>query len=157
MQANGGVAQEAARVQKERKLKEREYRKLEAELRRKEAALAETAALLVLRKKADAIFGGRRGRLISTSDRKMIIELIEEATKAGARENRACLEIGISQRTLQRWRSAASLQDQRPVAKRPKPKNKLSGEEVQEIISIANSRDFRVSHQPNSSSISGLR
>ncbi|MNP84932.1 hypothetical protein D3C76_1844560 [compost metagenome] len=30
---------------------------LERELRRKEAALAETAALLVLRKKADAIWG----------------------------------------------------------------------------------------------------
>jgi hypothetical protein len=57
MQANGGVAQEAARMQKELRLKERENKKLQAELRRKEAALAETAALLVLRKKADAIWG----------------------------------------------------------------------------------------------------
>ncbi len=57
MQANGGVAEEAARIQKELRLKEREYKKLQAELRRKEAALAETAALLVLRKKADAIWG----------------------------------------------------------------------------------------------------
>ena len=57
MQANGGVAQEAARIQKELRLKERELKKLSQELRRKEAALAETAALLVLRKKADAIWG----------------------------------------------------------------------------------------------------
>lgn len=57
MQANGGVAQEAARIQKELRQKEREVKKLSQELRRKEAALAETAALLVLRKKADAIWG----------------------------------------------------------------------------------------------------
>ena len=43
MQANGGVAQQATRLQKE--------------LRQKDAALAETAALLVLRKKANAIWG----------------------------------------------------------------------------------------------------
>jgi transposase len=57
MQANGGVAEQAARLQKELRQKERDYKKLEQELRRKEAALAETAALLVLRKKANAIWG----------------------------------------------------------------------------------------------------
>jgi len=57
IQANGGVAQEAARAQKELRLKEREIKKLSQELQRKEAALAETAALLVLRKKANAIWG----------------------------------------------------------------------------------------------------
>jgi len=57
MNADGGAAKEAARMQKELQTKEREYKKLQAELRRKEAALAETAALLVLRKKAYAIWG----------------------------------------------------------------------------------------------------
>jgi len=57
MQANGGVAQEASRLQKDLREKEREIKKLEQELRRKESALAETAALLVLRKKANAIWG----------------------------------------------------------------------------------------------------
>lgn len=57
MQANGGVAQEATRLQRELRDKERDNKKLERELRRKEAALAETAALLVLRKKANAIWG----------------------------------------------------------------------------------------------------
>lgn len=57
MQANGGVAQQASKLQKELREKDRELRKLEQELRRKEAALAETAALLVLRKKANAIWG----------------------------------------------------------------------------------------------------
>ena len=57
MNANGGVAKEAARLYKELKATERENRKLGKELARKEKALAETAALLVLRKKADAIWG----------------------------------------------------------------------------------------------------
>ena len=57
MQANGGVAQEATRLQQDLREKERQIKNLEKELRRKEAALAETAALLVLRKKANAIWG----------------------------------------------------------------------------------------------------
>ena len=57
MQANGGVAQEATRLHKDLREKEREIKRLEQELRRKESALAETAALLVLRKKANAIWG----------------------------------------------------------------------------------------------------
>lgn len=57
MQANGGVAQEAARLQKDLRDKDREIKNLGHDLRRKEAALAETAALLVLRKKANAIWG----------------------------------------------------------------------------------------------------
>ena len=57
MQANGGVAQQASRLQKELKQKEREKRELARELQRKDAALAEAAALLVLRKKAQAIWG----------------------------------------------------------------------------------------------------
>ena len=40
-----------------RKEDKRKIKKLESELRRKEKALAETAALLVLRKKAQAIWG----------------------------------------------------------------------------------------------------
>ena len=57
LQANGGVAKEAVRYQQELKQTAKRVKDLEKELRRKEAALAETAALLVLRKKADAIWG----------------------------------------------------------------------------------------------------
>lgn len=57
LQANGGIAQESARLQKELKEKEQAYRKLQKELDIKEKALAETAALLVLRKKLHAIWG----------------------------------------------------------------------------------------------------
>lgn len=55
MNANGGVAKQAAELSKKLKESERANRQLQKELERKEKALAETAALLVLRKKADAI------------------------------------------------------------------------------------------------------
>ena len=55
--ANGGVAKEAARLNRELKNSEKERKKLERELQRKEKALAEAAALLVLSKKANAIWG----------------------------------------------------------------------------------------------------
>ncbi len=61
MNANGGIAKEAARLNKELKDSEKERRKLEKELQRKEKALAEAAALLVLSKKADAIWGDPEG------------------------------------------------------------------------------------------------
>lgn len=57
LQANGGVAQQATKLQKELRDKEKEIQQLSKELKRKESALAETAALLVLRKKASAIWG----------------------------------------------------------------------------------------------------
>lgn len=57
MQANGGVAQQATELQKTLREKEQVIKKLNQELRRKESALAETAAILVLRKNANAIWG----------------------------------------------------------------------------------------------------
>jgi transposase-like protein len=57
LQANGGVAQQASKLQKELRDKDQQIRELSRELKRKESALAETAALLVLRKKAQAIWG----------------------------------------------------------------------------------------------------
>lgn len=57
IQANGGVAQELALSQRREKEKEKELKQVKKELQRKESALAETAALLVLRKNINAIWG----------------------------------------------------------------------------------------------------
>lgn len=57
LQANGGIAQQSSKLQKDLRAKDQQIRDLSRELKRKEAALAETAALLVLRKKAQAIWG----------------------------------------------------------------------------------------------------
>lgn len=82
--------------------------------------------------------------MISASDRAMAILLIEEASEAGAREKMGCEELGISQRTLQRWRNEATpLEDQRALAKRPAPCNKLSSEEIRAIIKVANQPEFQ--------------
>lgn len=67
--------------------------------------------------------GGRRGRLISTQDREQANMLIAEARQAGALKEKSCAEIGITIRTLQRWRLDIKGQiNQRSTAKRPIPK-----------------------------------
>jgi putative transposase len=82
--------------------------------------------------------------MISVSDRENAIMLIKEAIDAGAREKMACNELCIHQRTLQRWRNKTTpLEDQRPHASRPVPKNKLSEEEQQSIITICNQSEFQ--------------
>lgn len=82
--------------------------------------------------------------MISASDRSRAIELIKEAVANGAREKMACKELGVSQRTLQRWRSDQTpLEDQRPVAIRPTPKNKLSDQERETILQTVNQPEFK--------------
>jgi len=56
MQANGGVAEELSLSQKREREKDKVLKKLQKELQRKESALAETAALLVLKGKMNAIW-----------------------------------------------------------------------------------------------------
>ena len=58
MNANGGIAKEASRLNRELKDSEKERRKLEKGLQRKEKALAEAAVLLVLYKKSKCDLGG---------------------------------------------------------------------------------------------------
>lgn len=81
--------------------------------------------------------------MISVSDRKLAISLIQEATEAGARERLACEELGLTQRTLQRWRSHGVREDARPHAKRKPPANKLSDSEQQHIIEVINQPKFK--------------
>jgi putative transposase len=82
--------------------------------------------------------------MISTSDRSKAIELINEAVHNGARVRPACKELGISQRTLQRWKcDETPLEDQRPFAERPSPKNKLSEEERETIVQTVNQPKFK--------------
>ncbi|MBP2658117.1 MAG: hypothetical protein H6Q69_1149 [Firmicutes bacterium] len=85
-----------------------------------------------------------RGSLTSTANRATTIQLVEEAVASGARRRKACDEIGLSERTLQRWcKAGASAADQRPLAKRPIPANKLSVEEREAILAIVNQPEFQ--------------
>ena len=82
--------------------------------------------------------------MISLEDRTLAITLIGEAVASGARESKACEVLGISHRTLFRWRRDQSpREDQRPLVKRKEPINKLSAKERQVVISVVNSPKFK--------------
>ncbi len=88
--------------------------------------------------------GGHKGRLISAPDRAKAVELINEARAAGARLKPACAILGISERTYQRWTKGNVInEDQRPITKRPTPKNKLTKEERKQVLQVVNSPKFK--------------
>jgi putative transposase len=72
------------------------------------------------------------------------VKLIREAVSAGARQRLACGELGLTERTFQRWHDAtgAVRVDARPSAVRPAPANKLSADERTEVLQIVNETRF---------------
>ncbi|WP_367889771.1 helix-turn-helix domain-containing protein, partial [Burkholderia sp. S171] len=48
--------------------------------------------------------GQKRGRLISTRDRSKAMQLIDEAVQAGAHRASASACLGVSVRSVQRWK-----------------------------------------------------
>lgn len=84
--------------------------------------------------------------MISALDRRTCVELIQEAQASGARLSQACEVAGLSARTFQRWTQDGGVrEDQRPVAVRPEPANRLSEAERQRIL--------KVCHQPEHASL----
>ncbi len=77
--------------------------------------------------------------MISPLDRRKTMALVDEAVAAGARRERACEELEVSVRTVQRWSHSA--QDGRPTAVRVAPANQLSEAEREQILAIANQPD----------------
>ena len=73
----------------------------------------------------------------------MAITLIVEAVRAGARQSRACVTIGVSCRTLRRWRSAPTLQDQRKGAPRKPCPHALTPQEKAAIVAACNSHEHQ--------------
>ena len=72
------------------------------------------------------------------------MQLIDEAAQAGARQALACAELGLSVRTVQRWRcqqARGRLGDGRPDAKHEAPANKLSAAEREAVLAAANRAD----------------
>ena len=90
------------------------------------------------------LFGGR-GRLTSAVHRRKAIELISEAHSAGAGLGRACCEIGISLRTLKRWRKAClgdgDGRDRRKGSSRL-VSHRLGEEERQRILLTCNQAEY---------------
>src|SRR6202044_1853697 len=89
-----------------------------------------------LAKKSRSDLGQGRGRLISSPDRDDAMQLIDEAVKEGARRSRACEELGVSPRTVQRWQHTR--EDGRLHAHHGAPANKLSEAERQAVLDAVN-------------------
>ncbi|KOY23803.1 integrase (plasmid) [Vibrio parahaemolyticus] len=95
-----------------------------------------------MRKKAESLLRGR-GRLTSTSERQELISLIHEAVDNGSRLPNACLETEIDLRTYRRWYQGGEIQeDQRPLAVRPEPANKLTEKERSTILDVCNAPKY---------------
>ncbi len=81
--------------------------------------------------------------MISPSNRVLAVELIQEANQNGARLAKACVELQISVRTYERWVAKGDVEvDQRSITKRPTPKNKLSEEEKEEILTVVKQEEY---------------
>ncbi len=72
----------------------------------------------------------------------MILALIDEAVRAGARLRPACETLGLTARTLQRWRAPGGGQDARQGPKSPPP-NKLTAEEREQLLALVNAPEYR--------------
>jgi putative transposase len=72
----------------------------------------------------------------------MILGLLAEAVAAGARQERACEELGLDARTLQRWKRRGIGEDGRAGPRHP-PSNKLSERERAQVLAVANAPEHR--------------
>ena len=82
----------------------------------------------------------------STQQRKDVLELIEQACTGGARQAQACAQIGLSERTVQRWQHPDGQGgDRRAVGlhERAEPPNKLSVFECQQAMALLNGEEFK--------------
>lgn len=79
--------------------------------------------------------------MTSLAERQKIIALLGEAIATGARQDRACALVCVSESTLQRWRRDTLGGDQRPMRVQT-PRNRLSVLERQRLLAVANSAEF---------------
>ena len=68
--------------------------------------------------------------MTSLADRETLLNAVEQAVQDGARPEKACALVGISPRTLKRWKPHDQiLSVGRPDASRPVPGHVLTAEE----------------------------
>ena len=67
--------------------------------------------------------------------------LVDEAVSAGARQAKACRELGLNHRTYQRWKDQGIGEDRR--AGGPTPANKLTTAEAEQVLKVINQPEYR--------------
>lgn len=88
--------------------------------------------------------GRGRGGKIDLPERLQVIAWIDDARAAGVRRDRACDLLGLTLRSLQRWRepSAVTGDGRRAAAQRRTPANALSPDERAQILALVNRPEF---------------
>lgn len=79
--------------------------------------------------------------MTSPAARIEIVAMVAEAVAAGARQSRACAIVGLSLRTLQRWKLTDTKPDGR-TTRVQEPSHALTIEERKHILSVVNSVEF---------------
>ena len=81
--------------------------------------------------------------MTSLPDRQTLLNAVEQAVQDGARLEKACALVGISSKTLKRWKPADQiLSDRRPEASRPTPNHALTEQEKQTILVVCNQPEY---------------
>ena len=75
-------------------------------------------------------------------ERQQVIVLLNESVAAGARQAKACEVLGLSKRTLQRWRTSDSVRCDQRSLRQYQPSHKLTAIERAAVLAIANSDEF---------------
>ena len=88
----------------------------------------------------------KRGGLTSQEDRRYCLEIIEEACSSGASQKAACELLGLTSRTLQRWKKEPNAIDKR-TARKKAPHNKLTAKEEKELLAVMNRQEYAY-HSP---------
>jgi putative transposase len=76
-------------------------------------------------------------------ERQVLVAMVNQANRTGARLAAACEEVGVSVRTIERWTLEGEVQtDARPEAARPEPAHKLSAAERERIVKVCHEPRF---------------
>ena len=88
--------------------------------------------------------GRGRGAHFDLAERRQVTTWIDEACTAGARRAQACQALGLTVRTVQRWRAAGEVRPdgRHAAAQRPTPANALSPEERAQVLATVNRPEF---------------
>lgn len=76
---------------------------------------------------------------MSAEDRATCLKLVSEAQGSGVSREKACQQLGVSVRTVERWVKKPEDLRRGPMTK---PKHALTSEERRKVLTIANSKEF---------------